>query len=656
MAEPVLIADASLRRWRRLQRLLVGLGYTVRHVAGGAEAFHHLRSERYAAALLSGPLPDVGLAALARTIRRRWPDTALLARADRPEEFRELAAYLDGLLPTPLRAEALGVLLRGVCERGALRRKLREQRKLTTRRLAQRVETERYLTVKQIVDKLSTFIGRITREVEGGVRYFNEMPYFVSIHNRRHKIVATNRVFRTLLGATVGQDSWDIYAGASRSRSACPVGRTIASGVAQESIESIRYRNGAVLPVLVHTAPIYNDRGRVELVLEVFAGTQDIERRKEDARTAQQRYQLLFDAVPCYVAVLGRDLRITANNRFFIDEFGDQTGLPFGDVFLSDSGTVADSPVTRTFSHGEAQQGEMAFTAPNRRCYETLVWTSPIADPAGMPVQALLVFMDVTQIRSLQNNLTSLGLMLASISHSIKSVLTGLDAGVYTMDKAFSRHDDRQLEEGLELVKRMAERIRKITLDILFYARERELNPVPLDIRQFAEEVVENVQPRFDRRGVRLVCEFQEPLGGFEADPGLLKAAMVNLLDNAVDACPAADGRTEARVVFCVQAGPERIGMSVDDTGQGMTPDQLKKLFTLFYSTKGVQGTGLGLFLTDKIVRQHGGDIAVESTPGRGSRFCVQLPRRQPASTPTPAAQDLPPLGPGIMGWGGDLS
>jgi signal transduction histidine kinase len=198
----------------------------------------------------------------------------------------------------------------------------------------------------------------------------------------------------------------------------------------------------------------------------------------------------------------------------------------------------------------------------------------------------------------------------------------------------------------------MAERIRKITLDILFYARERELNPVPLDIRQFAAEVVENVQPRFDRRGVRLVCEFEEPLGGFEADPGLLKAAMINLLDNAVDACSASAGRPEARVVFRVQAGPERVGMSVDDTGQGMTPEQLRKLFTLFYSTKGIQGTGLGLFIAEKIVRQHGGDIVVESTPGRGSHFCVQLPRRQPAPAPPPAEPDLPPPGPEVMAWG----
>jgi signal transduction histidine kinase len=382
------------------------------------------------------------------------------------------------------------------------------------------------------------------------------------------------------------------------------------------------------VPVIVHTAPIYNDDGAVKLVMEVSAGTRDIGRLKEDLRNTQQRYQLLFDAVPCYVAVLDREMRFTANNRRFIDEFGDQTGMAFRDVFHIDPDKLKNTPMRRTFQDGKAHHGEMLLPAPSGRRYQTMVWTSPIFSAAGKLLQVLLVFIDVTQIQALKSNLTFLGLMIASISHSIKGVLSGLDAGVYTLGKAIAGRDENRTQEGLDLVRHMAERIRKITLDILYYAKERELNCSLIDLRQFARDVIETVRPRFERRGIRLEGDLEKGTGTFTGDAGLLKAALVNFLENAVDACVAdARGKREHRVVLKCESSPDAIGMSVEDNGLGMAPEQLKRLFKVFYSTKGIQGTGLGLFIADQIIRQHGGDIVVESSLGQGSRFCVRLPR-----------------------------
>lgn len=109
----------------------------------------------------------------------------------------------------------------------------------------------------------------------------------------------------------------------------------------------------------------------------------------------------------------------------------------------------------------------------------------------------------------------------------------------------------------------------------------------------------------------------------------------MNFLENAVDACVAdARGKREHRVVLKCESNPDAIGMSVEDNGLGMAPEQLKRLFKVFYSTKGIQGTGLGLFIADPIIRQHGGDIVVESSLGQGSRFCVRLPRRPDPDAP----------------------
>ena len=118
-------------------------------------------------------------------------------------------------------------------------------------------------------------------------------------------------------------------------------------------------------------------------------------------------------------------------------------------------------------------------------------------------------------------------------------------------------------------------------------------------------------------------------MGAFEVDAAMLRSVLVNLLENAADACAVEGPSKSHRVDFHVEANAETVGILVADNGIGMTPDQLKSLFTLFFSTKGSKGTGLGLFITDKIVRQHGGTITVDSAPGRGARFGIIIPRRK---------------------------
>ena len=642
MTDTILIADSSQASVVRIRTILAGLGYEAHAAFSAAEALQACQQLRPAVLLASHQLPDMDtreLLLILKQSRRELETIVACPRRSLPGEARRLKPLASGLLGRPIQTDELELLLKGVMERVHLRRQLQQEKRETARRLrrryVKRIETERFLTVKQILDKVSTFIGELAREVEGGVRYFNEIPYFIAIHDRKCRVVAANRAYRTLLGRRLGDPSWEIYDGEACSRERCPVGRTLLSENALDLRETVCYRSGAKVPVIVHTAPIYNDDGTVKLVMEVSAGTRDIGQLKEDLRNTQQRYQLLFDAVPCYVAVLDREMRFTANNRRFIDEFGDQTGVAFRDVFHIDPEKLKSTPMRKTFHDGEPHHGEMTLPAASGRRYQTMIWTSPIFSAAGKLLQVLLIFIDISQIQALKSNLSFLGLMIASISHSVKGVLSGLDAGVYTLDKAILRRDETQIHEGLDLVKHMAERIRKITLDILYYAKERELNCGLIDLHQFARDVIETVRPRFERLGIRLECDDANGTGTFTADAGLLKAAMVNFLENAVDACVAdSKDKAEHRVVLKCESNPDAIGMSVEDNGMGMTPEQLKRLFTVFYSTKGIRGTGLGLFIADQIIRQHGGDIVVESSLGQGSRFCVRLPRRPASEAP----------------------
>jgi len=233
----------------------------------------------------------------------------------------------------------------------------------------------------------------------------------------------------------------------------------------------------------------------------------------------------------------------------------------------------------------------------------------------------------VAEKSELQSHLSSLGLMLGSISHALKGLLTGLDAGVYMVDGGLDKGNMNQLQEGWEIVKQRMERIRKVVLDILFYSKKRELKMERMNAVTLAEEVAAAVTGKLTETGIVFVKEFDPESGEVEADPAYLQAALLNILENALDACLAKGARKPPRVVFSLQTKKDRLEFDILDNGIGMDPATQEKLFTPFFSSKGDKGTGLGLFIANKIVEQHGGQITVSSAPGRGSLFRVMIPK-----------------------------
>jgi signal transduction histidine kinase len=234
----------------------------------------------------------------------------------------------------------------------------------------------------------------------------------------------------------------------------------------------------------------------------------------------------------------------------------------------------------------------------------------------------------------LQDHLSSLGLMLGSISHGIKGLLTGLDGGIYLVEAGFRRGDLDQVHEGWAAVKQVIERIRRMIADILYYAKRRELRWERIDALAFAEEVAAGFEPKARVQGIAFEQRFDPAGATLNIDPGYIHSALANILENAIDACLRDETKSDHRVVFGLQVDGDDVVFSIQDNGIGMNAETREKLFTLFFTSKGRKGTGLGLFVANQIVDQHGGSINVDSAPGRGSRFVVRIPR---ADGPGPA-------------------
>ncbi len=236
----------------------------------------------------------------------------------------------------------------------------------------------------------------------------------------------------------------------------------------------------------------------------------------------------------------------------------------------------------------------------------------------------------VREKTQLQDHLSSLGLMIGSISHSIKSLLTGLDGGMYLLESGFSKQDQDQVKDGWDVIKVMVEKIRKLVLDILYYAKDRDLSWERMDVLSFAEDVARAVEAKTKELGIEFVKRFDAAVGEVEIDAGYVHSALMNIIENAIDACLKDTAKADHIIEFIVRQDHRHVIFDVSDNGIGMELATIEKLFTPFFSTKGRKGTGLGLFISNKIIEKHGGEILVKSIVNQGTRFSVRIPKVPP--------------------------
>jgi len=224
--------------------------------------------------------------------------------------------------------------------------------------------------------------------------------------------------------------------------------------------------------------------------------------------------------------------------------------------------------------------------------------------------------------------LAAIGQTVAGLSHAIKNITGGLKGGAFVLEKGIELGEQKYLMQGWEMIKGNVDKITNLSLDLLNYAKDSRPDFQACDPGQPLREVVDLMRPRAKANGIDLSTRFDKDIGPCHFDPDLIHHSLLNLVTNALDACIADSGKKEKKVM--VRAIKKRgwgVEYQVEDNGCGMTAEIKKKIFQSFFSTKGTDGTGIGLMITKKIIDEHKGEITAESKVGAGSTFVIRIPK-----------------------------
>lgn len=251
-----------------------------------------------------------------------------------------------------------------------------------------------------------------------------------------------------------------------------------------------------------------------------------------------------------------------------------------------------------------------------------------IAHQAALAVEDTRYYSAMVQAE----RLAAVGQTIATLSHHIKNILQGIRGGSYLIEMGLNEHDESIVSKGWKIVEKNQQKISALVMDMLTFSKEREPDLAPSKLNEVVHDVIELSQSRAADREVALVWEPDPSMPVMVFDPEGLHRAILNIVTNAIDAACEVErpGQVHVRTQYLVSEAKLRV--LVEDNGPGIPPDQMETLFSPFVSTKKSHGTGLGLPVSQKIVQEHGGSVLVESRPGEGSCFIIELPAIRPDS------------------------
>jgi two-component system, sporulation sensor kinase E len=347
-----------------------------------------------------------------------------------------------------------------------------------------------------------------------------------------------------------------------------------------------------------------------------------------DAAAETELLEMVMESMSDGVVVTDRENRILLVNK------SAERMLPFSSEDLAERvlwETIQDREISAFFEHhlqGLDKVIDREFTLGQGAARTLSLNVMPLV--RGGAIQGNVIHIeDVTDKRAREarlrraESLASLTTLTAGVAHEIKNPLASIAIHLELMRKAIEGRRNvpsKRIAENLDVIKEEVERLNRIVVDFLFAVRPMNAELVPEDLNRLVRELMDFMRFELERAGITVELELLEPCPLIGLDEKYMKQALLNIVKNAIAAMP--QGGT-LRIATLRKGG--MLLLTVSDTGVGIPEENLEKIFEPYFTTREF-GSGLGLTLVYKIVKEHLGDIAVSSKVGQGTTFTLSFP------------------------------
>jgi len=416
----------------------------------------------------------------------------------------------------------------------------------------------------------------------------------------------------------------------------------------------------ACLPVCFHlldlaTAPLWSDAARIFFFLAVAIAVGELSEKvkagQRALRLSEEKYRLIVEKSLAGILVYRDDNILFVNSRF-----GEMLGhAPQDMVGMSVWDFIAEEDLPRVHQLVSRRKAEgfsdLRYECRLMRTDGTRIWVdmaSSVAHFGDEPAILVNVY-DITDRKEAEakrreladltrrqeeqlvhsTRLAELGEMSAAVAHDLNQPLTGIrnfaNNALYMMEEGAGTADE--VKENLRWITEQVERASRIIRQMRDMTRKSERQFAPLEVNRIIRESIEFLTPQLRLTGVTVDLDLANGLPRIMGDSIQLEQVFLNLLTNARQAMEATDERRLSVRTYVNADEGRSLAIMFEDTGRGFSAKEAPKLFKAFYSTKRRgHGTGLGLTISQRIIKDHGGTIRVEGEPGKGARFLIRLP------------------------------
>jgi len=474
-----------------------------------------------------------------------------------------------------------------------------------------------------------TATKRLQREYQ---TLFEKVPCFVTVLNRDRRVVKANEMFRRTFGEPRGEHCYKLFKQRHSECEDCPAAETFTDGESHTSRHVGKAQDGTLTHYVVSTAPLLRGDGEITHVIEMCLDITETQALEAELAHANTLREALVDSSLDGIIVLDQQKRIVLINSAAENLWGVEPGRGLGRQVPPELIPEPLSPLLK---------GERDYMLKHETKVTTISGEVIPVRLAGMTLRegdqilgAAIIVQDLREIKQLEKEkldaerLAAVGQTVASLSHGIKNIMTGLEGGMYVTSTGLKKGDHKRIQRGWGMLERNMQRISGLARDLLSFSRGEQPKPKLADPAEIVRDVAALYDDLASQNNVTIEVAIQDDIAPASLDVSGIHDCLTNLVSNAFDACLLVQ-EGERKITLKLVEEASVLAFEVSDTGCGMDNEVKKKAFTSFFTTKGSGGTGLGLLTTRKIVQQHGGEISFNSAPGAGTTFRLSFPRKR---------------------------